>query len=131
MGKLLPIKRESLRMEAKENKICNIMLFMSFFRNPLHLFSKRLPFLFIFLGLSAPLSHVLVSINYLISSSDLFRKKDINNIILQILFFFASIRRLSRFIGKSFPILESIYLYFPPSSQLLYLCFCPVGLSLL
>ena len=23
------------------------------------------------------------------------------------------------------------YLYFPPSSQLLYLCFCPVGLSLL
>ena len=22
--------------------------------------------------------------------------------------------------------LESIYLYFPPSSQLLYLCFCPV-----
>ena len=26
---------------------------------------------------------------------------------------------------------ESIYLYFPPSSQLLYLCFCPVGLSLL
>ena len=25
----------------------------------------------------------------------------------------------------------SIYLYFPPSSQLLYLCFCPVGLSLL
>ena len=24
-----------------------------------------------------------------------------------------------------------IYLYFPPSSQLLYLCFCPVGLSLL
>ena len=28
-------------------------------------------------------------------------------------------------------LLESIYLYFPPSSQLLYLCFCPVGLSLL
>ena len=27
--------------------------------------------------------------------------------------------------------LESIYLYFPPSSQLVYLCFCPVGLSLL
>ena len=27
--------------------------------------------------------------------------------------------------------IESIYLYFPPSSQLLYLCFCPVGLSLL
>ena len=27
--------------------------------------------------------------------------------------------------------LESIYLYFPPSSQLLHLCFCPVGLSLL
>ena len=27
--------------------------------------------------------------------------------------------------------LESIYLYFPPSSQLLYLCFCAVGLSLL
>ena len=27
--------------------------------------------------------------------------------------------------------LESIYLYFPPSSHLLYLCFCPVGLSLL
>ena len=27
--------------------------------------------------------------------------------------------------------LESIYLYFPPSSQLLYLFFCPVGLSLL
>ena len=27
--------------------------------------------------------------------------------------------------------LESIYLYFPPSSQLLYLWFCPVGLSLL
>ena len=26
---------------------------------------------------------------------------------------------------------ESIYLYFPPSSQLLYLWFCPVGLSLL
>ena len=25
--------------------------------------------------------------------------------------------------------LESIYLYFPPSSQLLFLCFCPVGLS--
>ena len=24
---------------------------------------------------------------------------------------------------------ESIYLYFPPSSQLVYLCFCPVGLS--
>ena len=23
--------------------------------------------------------------------------------------------------------LESIYLYFPPSSQLVYLCFCPVG----
>ena len=28
-------------------------------------------------------------------------------------------------------LLESIYLYFPPSSQLLYLCFCPVGPSLL
>ena len=28
-------------------------------------------------------------------------------------------------------LLESIYLYFPPSSQLLYLWFCPVGLSLL
>ena len=27
--------------------------------------------------------------------------------------------------------LEIIYLYFPPSSQLVYLCFCPVGLSLL
>ena len=27
--------------------------------------------------------------------------------------------------------LESIYLYFPPSSQLVCLCFCPVGLSLL
>ena len=27
--------------------------------------------------------------------------------------------------------LESIYLYFPPSSQLLYLCFCRVGFSLL
>ena len=27
--------------------------------------------------------------------------------------------------------LESIYLYFPPSSQLLYWCFYPVGLSLL
>ena len=27
--------------------------------------------------------------------------------------------------------LESIYLYFPPSSQLLYLCFCPVGFLLL
>ena len=27
--------------------------------------------------------------------------------------------------------LESIYLYFPPSSQLVHLCFCPVGLSLL
>ena len=27
--------------------------------------------------------------------------------------------------------LESIYLYFPPSSQQVYLCFCPVGLSLL
>ena len=27
--------------------------------------------------------------------------------------------------------LELIYLYFPPSSQLLYLCFFPVGLSLL
>ena len=27
--------------------------------------------------------------------------------------------------------LELIYLYFPPSSQLVYLCFCPVGLSLL
>ena len=26
---------------------------------------------------------------------------------------------------------ESIYLYFPQSSQLLYLCFCPVGLLLL
>ena len=26
--------------------------------------------------------------------------------------------------------LESIYLYFPPSSQLLYLCFCPVGLCM-
>ena len=26
--------------------------------------------------------------------------------------------------------LESIYLYFPPSSHLVYLCFCPVGLSL-
>ena len=24
-----------------------------------------------------------------------------------------------------------IYLYFPPSSHLVYLCFCPVGLSLL
>ena len=24
---------------------------------------------------------------------------------------------------------KSIYLYFPPSSQLLYLCFCPVGNS--
>ena len=23
------------------------------------------------------------------------------------------------------------YLYFPPSSQLIYVCFCPVGLSLL
>ena len=28
-------------------------------------------------------------------------------------------------------LLESIYLYFPPSSQLLYLCFCPVFLSCL
>ena len=27
--------------------------------------------------------------------------------------------------------LELIYLYYPPSSQLVYLCFCPVGLSLL
>ena len=27
--------------------------------------------------------------------------------------------------------LELIYLYFPPSSLLVYLCFCPVGLSLL
>ena len=27
--------------------------------------------------------------------------------------------------------LELIYLYFPPSSQLVYLCFCPVGFSLL
>ena len=27
--------------------------------------------------------------------------------------------------------LEVIYLYFPPSSHLVYLCFCPVGLSLL
>ena len=27
--------------------------------------------------------------------------------------------------------IESIYLYFPPSSQLLYICFCPVGLLLL
>ena len=27
--------------------------------------------------------------------------------------------------------IKLIYLYFPPSSQLLYLCFCPVGLSLL
>ena len=27
--------------------------------------------------------------------------------------------------------LKSIYLYFPPSSQLVYLCFCPVGLLLL
>ena len=27
--------------------------------------------------------------------------------------------------------LELIYLYFPPSSHLEYLCFCPVGLSLL
>ena len=26
--------------------------------------------------------------------------------------------------------LESIYLYFTPSSQLLYICFCPVGLPL-
>ena len=26
--------------------------------------------------------------------------------------------------------LELIYLYFPPSSHLVYLCFCPVGLSL-
>ena len=25
--------------------------------------------------------------------------------------------------------LETIYIYFPSSSQLLYLCFCPVGLS--
>ena len=29
------------------------------------------------------------------------------------------------------PNIESINLYYPPSSQLLYLCFCPVGLSLL
>ena len=28
-------------------------------------------------------------------------------------------------------LLESIYFYFPSSSQLVYLCFCPVGLSLL
>ena len=27
--------------------------------------------------------------------------------------------------------LELIYFYFPPSSHLVYLCFCPVGLSLL
>ena len=27
--------------------------------------------------------------------------------------------------------LELIYLYFPPSSHLIYVCFCPVGLSLL
>ena len=27
--------------------------------------------------------------------------------------------------------LELVYLYFPPSSHLVYLCFCPVGLSLL
>ena len=27
--------------------------------------------------------------------------------------------------------LELIYLYYPPSSHLVYLCFCPVGLSLL
>ena len=26
---------------------------------------------------------------------------------------------------------ELIYLYFPPSSHLIYVCFCPVGLSLL
>ena len=30
-----------------------------------------------------------------------------------------------------FKIIFLIYLYFPPSSQLVYLCFCPVGLSLL
>ena len=35
------------------------------------------------------------------------------------------------FISEILKHLESIYLYFPPSSQLLYLCFCPVGLSLL
>ena len=27
--------------------------------------------------------------------------------------------------------LELIYLYFPPSSHIIYVCFCPVGLSLL
>ena len=27
--------------------------------------------------------------------------------------------------------LKLIYLYFPPSSYLIYVCFCPVGLSLL
>ena len=27
--------------------------------------------------------------------------------------------------------LEIIYLHFPPSSHLVYVCFCPVGLSLL
>ena len=27
-------------------------------------------------------------------------------------------------------VIELIYLYFPPSSHLIYVCFCPVGLSL-
>ena len=38
---------------------------------------------------------------------------------------------LSEYDFKNYFTTVSIYLYFPPSSQLLYLCFCPVGLSLL
>ena len=43
-------------------------------------------------------------------------------LILKNIMFFAPMGRFQ---------LELIYLYFPPSSHLVYLCFCPVGLSLL
>ena len=45
----------------------------------------------------------------------------IKSILLNIMFF-APMGRFQ---------LELIYLYFPPSPHLLYVCFCPVGLSLL
>ena len=43
------------------------------------------------------------------------------SILLNIMFF-SPMRRFQS---------ELIYLYFPPSSHLIYVCFCPVGLSLL
>jgi hypothetical protein len=42
-----------------------------------------------------------------------------------------SIKHISMFISNLFRSNLMFYLYFPPSSHLLYVCFCPVGISLL